>query len=813
MWFLKVLIQFFQGALDLIAGIFKNFFKVEDSMDSVWHLNAPQWTDFESSPQPLDDDYFDREHKELEPQATGIKTPFKIPANPKCETNQSKPKIDLLEIPAGQDDPLINDIEKAKMTPLKVVSPKARSNKNQSVKETTFDNVLSEAMASLQLSIKKKTRRSHSMRKLPSNLTATPTTSERPKFSKSLNLGQATRSTPSNPIPMWIRKTKALENLNDIKKNDNQQKNEQEVQGTSTLDDLIVQDDQNKEDVDVKAEVITVESIEPVDSHMEPKVEDLVTEEQQKDAENLNEVNEAVEDFEVNDMPMREQPLPALGKRFSNISKRTSQSIKSQQQARFSTCQIRRRSLTQYRRRSNKYVSLAEAISEFQTRTPKRFRSISSKTTKPGPLQKVQQSSVSATIPISPALRCKLRKRATAVLSQEEREQKEIQEIRKHSVRGNMARTNSQRSLASNSSSKTTGKKPVALSDLTNPTDKRTASTSSEKNINHETNMKITVPSVISTNEGLAVENAEITNFGVPDLSIVKQNRTKIMPFSFEIRNKEMQKKKEKKIQELMTEEQNKTKPTFHARPVPAFKKPVLTVAKEVNAVKPKTKPCPFSFEERDKNLIKKKENFIKTVLEEDKKARVFQAKPIPEFKPVLVRGVSKENLNHGNKVPNNPPIQKSRISMLPVSKTGSRNCLLAKGNPGNQENQNPSINSNVQTLQQPKYKSHEEKNEQQVKPTKVLIDREFHLNTDKRAKERKDFDERIKQKEQEIEMLKKEEEAQKLKRAESERAEMRRMAETKARPMPSYKPSVVIRSTKPLTEPQSPGWAGKPKR
>lgn len=40
----------------------------------------------------------------------------------------------------------------------------------------------------------------------------------------------------------------------------------------------------------------------------------------------------------------------------------------------------------------------------------------------------------------------------------------------------------------------------------------------------------------------------------------------------------------------------------------------------------------PFSFEDRDKHLVKKKEEFIKKVFEEEKKQREFHARPPPSY-------------------------------------------------------------------------------------------------------------------------------------------------------------------------------------
>ena len=65
--------------------------------------------------------------------------------------------------------------------------------------------------------------------------------------------------------------------------------------------------------------------------------------------------------------------------------------------------------------------------------------------------------------------------------------------------------------------------------------------------------------------------------------------------------------------------------PVVRARPAPHRGVPVLLPPHPRKA----TLPEPFSFENRDKAMFEKKEEKIKQVLEEEKRAREFHAKPI----------------------------------------------------------------------------------------------------------------------------------------------------------------------------------------
>lgn len=130
-----------------------------------------------------------------------------------------------------------------------------------------------------------------------------------------------------------------------------------------------------------------------------------------------------------------------------------------------------------------------------------------------------------------------------------------------------------------------------------------------------------------------------------------------------------------------------------------------------------------------------------------------------------------------------------------------------SKKNIDNQENDKP-INQRSQSesdMDDEKCSSRINK----MKNTAVLTE----LNTDKRARDRKEFHDKLKRKEVEEEALRRKEENERIIREKAEKSELRRMAEIKARPMPHYKPLSIIKSNKPLTDPQSPAWVRKSKK
>lgn len=85
-----------------------------------------------------------------------------------------------------------------------------------------------------------------------------------------------------------------------------------------------------------------------------------------------------------------------------------------------------------------------------------------------------------------------------------------------------------------------------------------------------------------------------------------------------------------------------------------------------------------------------------------------------------------------------------------------------------------------------------------------------FKTNAEEREKQRRVLEDKMKQKKiLQGEKLKKEKE-EKEANEKLEIAKLRKQAEIKARPMPVYKPLIRVKSTKPLTKPQSPAWSSK---
>lgn len=124
----------------------------------------------------------------------------------------------------------------------------------------------------------------------------------------------------------------------------------------------------------------------------------------------------------------------------------------------------RRISLIKNKPQNGGYIGLAEAVNKFQKATPLRFKSNVVKMTRTAQLRK---ASFKLTRAISPALTCKHRTRPVTVLSTEEREKLELEQMRQHQVKANpVPKSLSKKPLTKPSMKKITIPEPFHLTEV-----------------------------------------------------------------------------------------------------------------------------------------------------------------------------------------------------------------------------------------------------------------------------------------------------------------------------------------------------------
>ncbi|KMQ97922.1 targeting protein for xklp2 [Lasius niger] len=732
-------------------------------------IRAPQWIDLAQNSPTQIHDFFEREHSLHENKEK--------PCNSTIENVEDAQPASQVEVSCINANAQA-DLEIMKSTPVKVISPKYGNNKEKIAEEATYDQLFSIAMRTLERCSKlNKTIQEPKVFKTPSM----------PKLTKSsrsvgciLNKNNqsdqdSATSTKVNKISSnctSVNMKKKLVKQSLFKQNEDCAENDNFKRPKNPVDDS-----KDKEDKQCN------------EDNEECKEEDNNEEHNEEDDKSQDGQVEPTDDNKNNKARNNPDDVETKGDRMQSIK-----------HVAVLTWQNHKRSMYKRRTSINKqYIGLAEAVSRFQNETPKRFRTKSNRNNAISPsfyVSKLTQNRLKPTIPISPALVSKNRARRVTVLSQEEREKLEMEEMKKFRIKANPIPSNVLRGPRT----KVTARKPIVANTATQPDEKTKSLFQSKSPHRDKAPLSLnTIPKVLVTDsEGIIVEREENAFFGVPKNTNVTKSVTRVVPFSFEARNKDMQMKKEQRLKNL--QEASKIKAEFHARPAPNFSKPSTSsftrpptppIKQQQNA-KRLLLPSPFSFEGRDKKLSEKKEQLVKQVLGEDKRSRVFRANPAPVFKPVMVRGRSKDNLSSTNK----------------SAKTGSEHNAEYKCE--DQENKEP---NEIDC-----YKAEGENTQRMSKSSACNVDKQkvplkalpLELNTDKRAKERQNFDEKVKRKELEEEMKRQEEDRKRLEHERQLKAELRKLAEIKARPMPKFKPLVIAKSTKQLTDPQSPAFASK---
>ncbi|XP_058797300.1 targeting protein for Xklp2-like isoform X2 [Phymastichus coffea] len=789
-------------------------------------LDAPQWADFITpSPQLCLDDYFLKKHEKHEYRD-------KLDTIDSESPNVSQKKLNSSKQPLNESS--YNNTSIMQKTPQRSMCAKTSKisniNKKGQIKETTYEKVLSEAMSNLQLSFKSKGDKSINKSCLMDS----------PIFKTPIN--RVTRSMcaqASNTSKLNLEKSVKFEDhvhkyCEDDKENVHSEEGESPLSDqtsqihlevtVSSSEHEISQDQIEQEDKQGKpAENIEQEKIEPIQIQEVNKPKEI----EKVPTHKASGVEQLPKSKVVATFASKNTTAPASGGK-KKISALTGTAWHRQMKRRMSITNQRRLSIAKVSVQQTKYVSMAEAITNFHRVTPQRFHS----TVKTTRTEQLRRQSFKLTRAQSPALMCKKRSRPVTALSREEQEKLELEKIRQNAIKANPVRKDILRKPAplKKIEKKTiTNPEPFHLTEM-----KKNQPPAPQKDIKrlHRVHTK-TVPTIVSTTDkGVLIKDEEILHFGIPiEPSQCRKKNTKIIPFSFEARNKELQARKQERLRAIQEEEKHKVKAEFHARPVPAIvKTPMNKAAPKDDSIK-KTKITvtrSLSFENRVKEVQKKKEERMKQVLEEEKKARIFKAHKVPEFKPVLVRGRSRDNL-----------LKKSmeNLSIKPsfnISNGNNKSLNIPKKIPNAElKRSHENLSTQSKSLIKPSLSIPFVAPKKITAPSKVLENQENHnrgavpkilepkckisqksmailteLNTDKRAKQRKEFDEQLKKKEIEDEEKKKQDEEDRLVREKAEKLELRKQAEVKARPMPVYKPLNVVKSNKPLTEAQSPAWA-----
>lgn len=372
-----------------------------------------------------------------------------------------------------------------------------------------------------------------------------------------------------------------------------------------------------------------------------------------------------------------------------------------------------------------KFVSMAEAIYHYQRDTPGRFRS-----TKPQIFRTQGRAGPNGlTVPQSPMLRCKARSRPLHVMSQKEKEDLELEELKKYKIKAHPI-------------PKSVMEGPINLPDVP----KKPVTVPEPFHLTEIHKKPIASP-VVEKFKARPAPKHILQKPQVPVKPPVHVTKSISPKFHYKRTNSADQLKNEKPSQKLVEK-------CLRQGPV---------------------KPEPFSFEKRDEEMKRRRDERIKKQIEEERKqASLFKAQPLPgavkkQMKCATIKGssstASSEN-KENHKFEARPPIVLYKEPFKPV----------------------------LQSLHI-------------VKPVP------FELTTEKRAAEREKFEKQLREKEEEMERIKQMKEKERLESEERAKAELRAKLIHHAKPVPVLVPFVPEKSAASLTVPETPKFVRRLKQ
>jgi len=203
--------------------------------------------------------------------------------------------------------------------------------------------------------------------------------------------------------------------------------------------------------------------------------------------------------------------------------------------------------------------------------------------------------------------------------------------------------------------------------------------------------------------------------------------------------------------------------------------------------------PFSSSFEARQKDILRKKEEKIKQELERANKIPEFHANPVPKF---------------SGKLPKKKPMEATHVEPFRL-KSDERGAAYQEAFKQKLEEEEQQMREQAQFYAQPADVIHKTPFEPE-RPARVIETQELNLATQRRAAEREQYDEQLREKEREDEERRREQEILE-EQQKQEDIERRRQLVHKAQPFKPPKPFQLKASGKSLTVPQSPAFSALP--
>uniref|UniRef100_A0A8B9CTT3 TPX2 microtubule nucleation factor n=1 Tax=Anser brachyrhynchus TaxID=132585 RepID=A0A8B9CTT3_9AVES len=424
---------------------------------------------------------------------------------------------------------------------------------------------------------------------------------------------------------------------------------------------------------------------------------------------------------------------------------------------------------------TSEYVSLAEQVEAFQKRTPSRYH-LRSRKSDEGP---VSGKPVKArlTNPKTPLLQTKHRFRPVTCKSAVELEAEEIEKIQQYKFK---ARELDHKILEGGP---VLPKKPPAK-ELTQPVgfdleiEKRIQERESKKQQEEEHFEFHSRPCPTKILEDVV---------GVPEKKVLPVTVPKSPVFALKSRTRTSSRDEEKEKEVV---------PVIKANPMPHYGVPFKPKMPEQRHVE----VCPFSFDSRDRERLIQKEKKIEELQKEE--VPKFKALPLPYFDRVKLP-------EKKVKTPTQPEPFHLQIDERGAAKLQSWKQQLKEDLKRQKEAACFKARPNVVVHQEPFVPKKENKPVSESLSGSVVPE-SFELATEKRAKERQEFEKRLANIEARRERLQEEARQREEEREKEEVAKLRQELVHKANPIRRYRNVEVKASDQPLTMPKSPNFSDR---
>lgn len=421
------------------------------------------------------------------------------------------------------------------------------------------------------------------------------------------------------------------------------------------------------------------------------------------------------------------------------------------------------------------YVSIAQQIEQFQKRTPARYHLRSRQSQERGP-SPVKSEHLKITQPHTPRLMTRQRSRPTAMKSSSELEAEEVQKLQQFKFKAlELNRKILEGALNPKKPAVKEPTKPEGFHlQMEKRAQERQASKKQEEPEEHHTFHSRPLPTRI-LEEVVGVPEKKVLHPTVPESpAFALKNRVRV----------------ERKVEEV------DAPAPIKAHAAPHFGLPFFPKLHEKNQVE----VCPFSFEDRERERKVMKEKRLEEMRNEE--VPKFKAQPLPDFHEVVLP--EKKVVE-----PTKPEPFKLLIDERGAVKIDRWEQSLKEEQKRQAEAASFKARPNTVTHKEP-FLPKKENRSILEDINRSVVPEGFQLSTERRAKEREEFDRAVCEKEA---LRARMEEDQRREQEEHQKEELNRLRQEqvhKAQPIRRYKPVELKKSDISLTVPQSPNFSDR---